>query len=64
MEKTTIKNSETGISKECDVLFKNKMRLELVGDKTTVKIILKKKSPLDEFYIGKFSNMDFISSVN
>ena len=64
MEKTTIKNSETGITKECDVLFKNKMRLELVVDKTTVKIILKKKSPLDEFYIGKFSNMDFISSGN
>ena len=64
MEKTTIKNSETGITKECDVLFKNKMRLEIVVDKTTVKIILKKKSPLDEFYIGKFSNMDFISSGN
>tara|TARA_B100001123_G_scaffold412052_1_gene508868 strand:- start:1707 stop:1901 length:195 start_codon:yes stop_codon:yes gene_type:complete len=64
MEKTTIKNTETGISKECDILFKNKMRLELVVDKTTVKIILVKKSPLDEFYIGKFSNMDFISSGN
>ena len=64
MEKTTIKNTETGITKNCDILFKNHLRLELVLEKTTIKIILKKKSPLDKFYLGKFSNMDFISSGN
>ena len=35
MEKTKIENIETGILKECDILYKNKTRLELVVEKTT-----------------------------
>ena len=64
MEKTKIENIETGILKECDILYKTKTRLELVVDKTTIKIVLKKNSPFDKYYKGKFSNMDFQSLGN
>ena len=43
MEKTTIINIETGISKKCDILFKNKNILEVVIEDTTIKITLIKK---------------------
>ena len=62
MEKTTIINVETGISKKCDILYKNNKRLEVAVEETTIKIILKKNNPLDKFYIGNFSNMDFQST--
>jgi len=62
MEKTTIINIETGVSKNCDILYKNNNRLEVVIEKTTIKIILKKNNTHDKFYIGNFSNMDFQSS--
>lgn len=64
MEKTTIKNIETGISKECDIIYKNKSRLELVIEGTTIKLTLIKDNPLDKYYKGKFSNMEFISLGN
>ena len=62
MEKTTISNIETGITKECDIIYKNDKRLEVVIEKTTVKVVLKKNIPSEEFYIGKVSNMDFRST--
>ena len=62
MEKTTISNIETGITKECDIIYKNDKRLEVVIEKTTVKVVLMKNIPSQEFYIGKFSNMDFRST--
>ena len=62
MEKTTISNIETGITKKCDILYKNSKRLEVVIEETTIKVILKKNTINEKFYSGKFSNMDFQSS--
>tara|TARA_Y100001970_G_scaffold170949_1_gene208992 strand:- start:634 stop:825 length:192 start_codon:yes stop_codon:yes gene_type:complete len=61
MNKTIIKNIETGVSKNCDILYKNDIILELVIEDTTIKVILKKKNKTDQFYVGKISNMDFQS---
>ncbi len=61
MEKTKIKNIETGIEKNCDILKKNENTLEVVIEGTTIKIILKKKI---DFYLGKYLNMEFISTGN
>ena len=62
MEKTIISNIETGISKKCDILYKNNSRLEVAIEETTIKIILKKNNHLDKYYLGKFSNMEFQST--
>ena len=59
MQKTQIKNIETGISKNCDILKKNNQFLEVVIEGTTIKILLKK---INHQYIGKFKDMEFISS--
>ena len=59
MQKTQIKNIETGISKNCDILKKNNQCLEVVIEGTTIKILLKK---INHQYIGKFKDMEFISS--
>jgi len=59
MQKTKIKNIETGISKNCDILKKNNQFLEVVIEGTTIKILLKK---INDHYIGKFKDMEFISS--
>jgi len=61
MEKTKIKNIETGIEKNCDILKKNENTLEVVIEGTTIKIILKKKI---DFYLGRYLNMEFISTGN
>ena len=61
MQKTKIKNIETGISKNCDILKKNDQILELVIEGTTIKIVLKKQKNI---YVGKFKEMEFISSGN
>ena len=58
MKKTTIKNIETGITKNCDILRKNDHILEVVLEGTTIKIILKKKT---NKYIGYFKDMEFES---
>ena len=60
MKKTKIKNIETGIIKNCDILLKNDRFLEVVIEDTTIKITLKKKN--DKLYLGKYKNMEFISS--
>ena len=59
MQKTQIKNLETGISKNCDILKKNDQFLEVVLEGTTIKMLLKKQK---DKYIGKFKDMEFISS--
>ena len=59
MQKTSIKNIETGISKNCDVLRKTENILEVVIEETNIKIVLIKKN---NFYIGKFKEMEFIST--
>ena len=59
MEKTKIKNIETGISKSCDILKKNDQYLEVVLENTTIKILLKK---INNQYIGKYKEMEFVSS--
>ena len=59
MMKTTIKNLETNISKKCDILKKNEKKLEVVIENTTIKLVLFKKN---DFYIGKYKNMEFLSS--
>ncbi len=59
MQKTQIKNIETGISKNCDILKKNNQFLEVVIEGTTIKILLKK---INHQYVGKFKDMEFISS--
>ena len=59
MKKTTIKNIETGIEKKCDILKKNENILEVVIENTTIKILLKKKNSI---YLGKYKEMEFISS--
>ena len=61
MEKTKIKNIETGISKNCDILKKNDQFLEVVLENTTIKILLKK---INNQYIGKYKEMEFVSSGN
>jgi hypothetical protein len=61
MQKTQIKNIETGISKNCDILKKNNQFLEVVIEGTTIKILLKK---IHHQYVGKFKDMEFISSGN
>ena len=58
MKQTVIKNIATGITKQCDILFKNDNFLEVVLVDTTIKIILKKKSGI---YIGSYKNMEFTS---
>ena len=59
MLKTQIKNIDTGISKTCDILRKNDNFLEVVLEGTTIKITLKKKKNI---YVGKFKEMEFIST--
>ena len=59
MQKTQIKNIETGITKKCDILKKNDLFLEVVIEGTTIKILLKK---INNQYIGKFKDMEFVSS--
>ena len=59
MQKTLIKNLETGITKNCDILKINDQFLEVVIEGTTIKILLKKQK---DKYIGKFKDMEFISS--
>ena len=61
MDKTQIKNIETGITKNCDILKKNHNFLEVVIENTTIKLILKKQ---DNEYIGKYKDMEFVSSGN
>ena len=61
MQKTQIKNIETGISKNCDILKKNDQFLEVVLEGTTIKILLKKQR---DKYIGKFKDMEFVSIGN
>ena len=59
MNKTKIKNIETGIIKNCDILKKNNFILEVVIENTTIKILLKKNK---NNYIGRYKDMEFISS--
>jgi len=59
MQKTKIQNIETGISKNCDILKKNNQFLEVVIEGTTIKILLKK---INDRYVGKFKEMEFVSS--
>ena len=59
MQKTTIQNIENGVTKNCDILKKNDQFLEVVLEGTTIKILLKKQR---DKYIGKFKDMEFISS--
>ena len=61
MNKTTIKSTETGKMQNCDVLHKNEKFLEVVIENTTIKIFLKKHN---NKYIGKFKEMEFISTGN
>tara|TARA_Y100000590_G_scaffold410774_1_gene504128 strand:- start:69 stop:254 length:186 start_codon:yes stop_codon:yes gene_type:complete len=61
MDKTIIKNLETGIEKSCDILKKNDNFLEVVIEKTTIKILLKKHNNI---YIGKYKNLEFTSTGN
>ena len=61
MQKTTIQNIETGVTKNCDILKKNDQFLEVVLEGTTIKILLKKQR--DKF-IGKFKDMEFVSTGN
>ena len=61
MQKTQIKNIATGISKTCDILKKNEQKLEVVLEGTTIKILLKMKNKM---YVGKFKDMEFVSSGN
>ena len=44
MRKTVIRNINSGIEKNCDILKKNDHIIEVVLDDTTIKITLKKKS--------------------
>ena len=61
MQKTTIQNIETGVTKNCDILKKNDQFLEIVLEGTTIKILLKKQR---DKYIGKFKDMEFVSTGN
>jgi len=62
MKKTTIKNIETGLVKNCDILYKSQKKLEVVLEDTTIKILLKKSYEGANLYIGKLSNMEFQST--
>ena len=59
MQKTKIRNIETGISKDCDILKKNDKILEVVIEGTTIKILLKK---INNQYVGKYKDMEFVST--
>ncbi|SVD30160.1 uncharacterized protein METZ01_LOCUS383014 [marine metagenome] len=61
MQKTKIQNIETGVTKNCDILKKNDQFLEVVLEGTTIKILLKKQR---DKYIGKFKDMEFVSTGN
>ena len=61
MQKTLIKNIETGVTKNCDILKKNDKILEVVLEGTTIKILLKKHH---NKYIGNFKEMEFVSTGN
>ena len=61
MRKTLIKNLESRIEKECDILKKNDKILEVVLVNTTIKIILKKHNKI---YIGRLNDMEFSSTGN
>tara|TARA_B110000438_G_C15238915_1_gene404767 strand:+ start:172 stop:357 length:186 start_codon:yes stop_codon:yes gene_type:complete len=61
MQKTLIKNIQTGIEKKCDILKKNDGFLEVVIENTTIKILLKK---INNKYIGKYKDMEFFSTGN
>ena len=61
MQKTQIKNLKTGILKNCDILKRNDQFLEVVLEGTTIKILLKKQR---DKYIGKFKDMEFVSTGN
>ena len=61
MHKTTIKNLETNVQKKCDILKKNDKVLEVVIENTTIKLTLFKKNSL---YVGRFKDLEFISSGN
>ena len=61
MQKTTIQNIETGVTKNCDILKKNDQFLEVVLEGTTIKILLKKQK---DKYIGKYKDMEFASTGN
>ena len=61
MQKTTIQNIETSVTKNCDILKKNDQFLEVVLEGTTIKILLKKQR---NKYIGKFKDMEFVSTGN
>ena len=61
MDKTKITNIETGITKNCDILKKNEQFLEVVIENTTIKILLKK---INNNYVGKYKDMEFVSSGN
>ena len=58
MQKTKIKNINSGIKKTCDILRKTDQILEVVIEETTIKILLKKKT---NKYIGYFKDMEFES---
>ena len=58
MRKTVIRNINSGIEKNCDILKKNDHILEVVLEDTIIKILLKKKS---NKYIGYFKEMEFES---
>ena len=59
MQKTSIKNIETDISKSCDVLRKTENILEVVIEETNIKLVLTKKNNM---YVGKYKEMEFIST--
>ena len=61
MNKTKTKNIETRITKNCDILKKNEQFLEIVIENTTIKILLKK---INNNYVGKYKDMEFVSSGN
>jgi len=61
MQKTKIQNISNGVSKNCDIIKKNDQFLEVVLEGTTIKILLKMKN---KKYIGKFKDMEFVSSGN
>ena len=61
VKKTSIQNIETGVTKKCDILKKNDQILEVVLEGTTIKILLKKHN---NKYIGKFKEMEFVSTGN
>ena len=61
MLKTTIKNLETNIQKNCDILKKNDRILEVVIENTTIKLTLFKKNHM---YVGKYKDMEFVSKGN